>query len=327
MLFKYKNGESLGLNPFSLDNSELTAIKIEEICEFIWTLIKRLSQHSDVERTSLRKIVSHYYEVMDDNHCWNSFYNFIRINGEKLFYILDIDDKSYFNLNEFLHVGSDFVGEGLYSNIFRDNSDRSASFKGKKLIIFELDEIRENRLLLSIMLQVISEAIQKTIWSDRKNRGIVFFDEFAKQLEFPEVTRRVKYYSQAIRKQNGGVGIVLQTLNQLPDSSEGRSILDNTETFIFLESNNHADSISRLRLNDHDRSQLNSLRKKFDGDRKYSEVYIKRGSYGNVFRIEVAPEVFLAYQTEGDIHTAIMELYEETGCMEKAIERYKRIMK
>ena len=57
MLFKYKNGESLGLNPFSLDNSELTAIKIEEICEFIWTLIKRLSQPSDVERTSLRKIV------------------------------------------------------------------------------------------------------------------------------------------------------------------------------------------------------------------------------------------------------------------------------
>ena len=323
MLFKYKSGEPLGLNPFLRDEKELSALKIEEICEFVWTLIKRDKEPSDVERTSLRKIVSHYYEVMDENHCWNSFYNFIRINSEKLYNILDIEDRSYFDLNEFLHVGSDFIGEGLYSNLFRDSDDRSSSFIGKKLIIFELDEIRENRLLLSIMLQVISEAVQKTIWSERKNRGIVFFDEFAKQLEFPEVTRRVKYYSQAIRKQNGGVGIVLQTLNQLPDTPQGRSILDNTETFIFLESNNHTDSISRLSLNEHDKSQLNSLRKKFDGERRYSEIYIKRGSYGNVFRIETAPELFLAYQTEGEIHTAIMELYEQTGSMEKAIEIYK----
>ena len=168
--------------------------------------------------------------------------------------------------------GSDFIADGIYSNLLGTCTDNSASFKDKKLIIFELDEIKDNRLLLTIMLQVISEAIQKTIWSDRKNRGIVFFDEFAKQLEFPEVTRRVKYYSQAIRKQNGGVGIVLQTLNQLPDTPEGKSILDNTETFIFLESSNYEDSISRLKLNSHDRSQLMSLKKKFDGDRKYSDL-------------------------------------------------------
>lgn len=324
LLFRYKFGQPLGLNPFSLEGEALTALKTEEICEFIWTLVKRDAEPSDIERTSLRKIVAHYYGSVDENHSWSSFYDFVDLNGEMLYSQLFIDDKSYFDLKEFLHVGSDFIGEGLYANLFRDVQDRSASFKGKKLIVFELDEIKDNRLLLSIMLQVISEAIQKTIWSDRSNRGIVFFDEFAKQLEFPEVTRRVKYYSQAIRKQNGGVGIVLQTLNQLPDTPEGRSILDNTETFIFLESNNHADSIERLKLSGHDKSQLYSLRRKFEGDRRYSEVYVKRGSYGNVFRIEVAPEVFLAYQTEGEVHTRIMEIYEQTGSMEAAIENYIR---
>lgn len=324
LLFRYRSGEPLGLNPFALEGCELTSLKTEEICEFVWTLVKREEEPTAAERTSLRKIVSHYYEMVDENHGWISFYNFIRINGEKLYKLLDIEDRNYFDLGEFLHVGSDFVGEGLYADLFANVPDKSSSFKGKKLIVFELDEIKENRLLLSIMLQVISEAIQKTIWSDRKNRGIVFFDEFAKQLEFPEVTRRVKYYSQAIRKQNGGVGIVLQTLNQLPDTPEGRSILDNTETFIFLESNNHADSIERLRLNEHDRSQLHSLRKKFEGERRYSEVYIKRGNYGNVYRIEVAPEVFLAYQSEGSVHTSIMALYQETGSMEQAIEAYKK---
>ena len=92
-----------------------------------------------MELTSLIMIVSHYSVVMVDNHCCNSFYNFIRINGEKLFYILDIDDKSYFNLNEFLHVGSDFVGYGLYSNISRINSQRISTFKAKKHVIFHLN--------------------------------------------------------------------------------------------------------------------------------------------------------------------------------------------
>lgn len=324
MLFRYKCGQPLGLNPFALEGEKPDSIKIEELCEFVWTLVKRGEEPSDAERTSLRKIVAHYYSSVDENHSWPSFYDFVDLNGEMLYSQLFIEDRSYFDLKEFLHVGSDFIGEGLYANLFRDAADQSASFKDKKLIVFELDEIKENRLLLSIMLQVISEAIQKTVWADRKNRGIVFFDEFAKQLEFPEVTRRVKYYSQAIRKQNGGVGIVLQTLNQLPDTPEGRSILDNTETFIFLESNNHADSIERLKLSEHDRSQLYSLRRKFEGERRYSEVYVKRGSYGNVFRIEVAPEVFLAYQTEGEVHTRIMELYEEKGSMEQAIEAYKK---
>ena len=150
------------------------------------------------------------------------------------------------------------------------------------------------------------------------------FDEFAKKLKLTEVTRRMKSNWQAIRKQNGEVVIVLQTINQIPDTPEGKSILDNTETFIFLESSNYEDSISRLRLNSHDRSQLLSLKKKFDGERRYSEIYIKRGNYGNVFRIEVAPELFLAYQTEGEVHSEIMELYEGTGSMEKAIETYMK---
>ena len=324
LVLRYKEGEPLGLNPFLLDGAQLTPLKIEEICEFIWTLIKRENEPTQAEMTSMRKIVSHYYSNVDDNHSWASFYSFIKLNGSGLYYVLGIEDQSFFDLSEFLHVGSDFIADGIYSNLLGTCTDNSASFKDKKLIIFELDEIKDNRLLLTIMLQVISEAIQKTIWSDRKNRGIVFFDEFAKQLEFPEVTRRVKYYSQAIRKQNGGVGIVLQTLNQLPDTPEGKSILDNTETFIFLESSNYEDSISRLKLNSHDRSQLMSLKKKFDGDRKYSEIYVKRGSYGNVYRIEVAPELYLAYQTEGEKHTDIMELYEKYESMEMAIQAYMK---
>ncbi|MFV0468637.1 MAG: TraG family conjugative transposon ATPase [Dysgonomonas sp.] len=320
-IFKYRQGEPLGLNPFILDSETPSAMKIEELCEFVWTLIKKEQEPTELEQTSMRKIISHYYDLEDD-HSWESFYKFIENNQDTLYEQLSIDNQEFFKIDEFLHAGSDFIGNGTYADLLK-KTDKSENFVGKKLIIFELDEIKDNKLLLTIMLQVISEAIQKTIWRDRKNKGIVFFEEFAKQLEFPDVTRRVKYYTQAIRKYNGGVGLVLQTINQFPETPEGKSIIDNTETFIFLETKNYKDTISRLDLGSHDATLLRSVRNKHTGDGyKYGEVLIRRTGRTNVYRIEASKEEFIAYQTEGELHTAVMERYEQTHDMEIAINEY-----
>lgn len=322
-IFKYKQGEPLGLNPFILDSDSAvpSAMKIEELCEFVWTLIKKEQEPTELEQTSMRKIITHYYELEED-HSWESFYRFIENNKDTLYQQLDIDNREFFRIDEFLHAGSDFISNGTYADLLK-KTDKSENFVGKKLIIFELDEIKDNRLLLTIMLQVISEAIQKTIWRDRKNKGIVFFEEFAKQLEFPDVTRRVKYYTQAIRKYNGGVGLVLQTINQFPETPEGKSIIDNTETFIFLETKNYKDTISRLDLGSHDATLLKSVRNKHTGEGyRYGEVLIRRTGRTNVYRIELSREEFIAYQTEGELHTAVMERYEETHDMKQAISEF-----
>ena len=42
-------------------------------------------------------------------------------------------------------------------------------------------------------------------------------------------------------------------------------------------------------------------------------------------RLELAPKVLQAFQTEGKEYTEVMELYKETGDMEKAIEKYSKI--
>lgn len=322
-IFRYKSGEPLGLNPFVKEDESISPEKIEELCAFVWTLIKKTATPTELENTSMRKLITYYYEINETpEHSWENFYTFIEMNRDTILEQVGIEDKSYFNVQEFLHAGSDFVKEGLYANVLR-SQDNTSNFIGKKLIIFELNEIVDNKLLLSIMLQVISEAIHRTIWKDRENRGIVFFDEFAKQLEFPEILRSVKFYSQAIRKQNGSLGLVLQTLNQLPDCPESKTVIDNNETFIVLQSDQHKDTIARLGWNEHDASQLYSMRSDFSSERKYSEIYIYRKKRRNVFRIEVSPETYLAYQTEGDIHTRIMRIYERSGSMETAIKEYQ----
>ena len=133
----------------------------------------------------------------------------------------------------------------------------------------------------------------------------------------------MEFYYQAIRKQNGAIGIILQSINQLPDNSTSASILENTQVIYSLNNEKGYDEIvKRLNLSSHDLNQLKSIKNNLTGPRKYTEMFIKIGKESNIFRLEVPPEVYAAYLTDGKENEAIMAIYNETGCMEKAIQEF-----
>lgn len=133
----------------------------------------------------------------------------------------------------------------------------------------------------------------------------------------------MEFYYQAIRKQNGAIGIILQSINQLPSNATSASILENTQVIYSLNNEKGYDELQkRLNLSSHDLNQLKSIRNNLSGSRKYTEMFIKIGKESNIFRLEVPPEVYAAYLTDGEDHEAIMNLYEETGSMETAIKTF-----
>lgn len=215
---------------------------------------------------------------------------------------------------------SEYIGDGIYSFLFEVNEDQTYKIEDKRLIIFELDEVQDNKEILSVMLKLIKSAIQRTIWRNRSEKGIILFDEFAKQLKFENVLESVEFYYQAIRKQNGAIGIILQSINQLPGNSTAASILENTQVIYSLNNEKGYDALAkRLNLSAHDLNQLRSIKNNFSGLRKYSEVFIKIGKESNIFRLEVPKEVYAAYLTDGKENSEIMKLYDKHKNMEKAI--------
>jgi conjugal transfer ATP-binding protein TraC len=173
------------------------------------------------------------------------------------------------------------------------------------------------------MLKLIKSAIQRTIWRNKAEKGIILFDEFAKQLKFDNVLESVEFYYQAIRKQNGAIGIVLQSINQLPTNATSASILENTQVIYSLRNEKGYEELQkRLNLSSHDLNQLKSIRNNLTGKRKYTEMFIKIGKESNIFRLEVPKEVFAAYLTDGFQNEAIMAIYEKTKDMEKAIVEF-----
>ena len=322
-VLRYESGKNLGINPFYISNrNDLTPERLEDLSVFLFELFASDLKVTKAQSVSVKKILRHYYESTDENHSLDGFYHFIENNQQDLLSNLKIH-TDYFNITNFLHVMSEYVGNGLYSFLFEVSEDQTYKIEDKRLIVFELDEVKDNKEILSVMLKLIKSAIQRTIWKNRAEKGIILFDEFAKQLKFENVLESVEFYYQAIRKQNGAIGIILQSINQLPNNSTSASILENTQVIYSLNNEKgYAELVKRLNLSSHDLNQLKSIKNNLSGPRKYTEMFIKIGKESNIFRLEVPKEVYAAYLTDGMENEEIMKLYEKHQDMEKAITEY-----
>ncbi|MBC30744.1 MAG: conjugal transfer protein TraG [Muricauda sp.] len=322
-ILRYEEGKSLGINPFYVPHSEaVDADHLEDLAVFLAELLASDTPMGKSESVALKKVLRHYYLETRTGYSLASFYGFLKREKKDLLHKLDIH-PSYLSIDYLLHILSEYVGDGLYSFLFASGDDQTYRLEDKRLIIFELDEVKDNKELLSVMLKLIKTAVQRTIWKNRSEKGIILFDEFAKQLKFGNVLESVEFYYQAIRKQNGAIGIILQSINQLPQNHTSASILENTQVIYSLHNEKgYADLQKRLNLSDHDLNQLYSMRNNLSGQRKYTELFLKIGKESNVFRLEVPPEVYAAYLTDGAESEAIMALYNKHGDMQTAIQEF-----
>jgi conjugation system TraG family ATPase len=320
IILKYEQGKNLGINPFFISaEADLTPERLEDLTMFLLELLASGKVTTKAEQVAMKKVLLQYYAQTREAHSLATLYQFVDGEKETLIKKLNIQEE-HFSVYNFLHILSEYVGDGLYSFLFNISEDQTYKIEDKRLIVFELDEVKDNKEILSVMLKLIKSAIQRTIWRNKAERGIILFDEFAKQLKFDNVLESVEFYYQAIRKQNGAIGIILQSINQLPNNSTSASILENTQIIYSLRNEKGYEELkNRLSLSSHDLNQLKSIRNNLTGSRKYTEMFIKIGKESNIFRLEVPKEVYAAYLTDGNESETIMKLYDEHEDMEKAI--------
>ncbi len=323
IILRYEQGKNLGINPFYIDSKDdLTPERLEDLGVFLLELLASGKSTNKAEEVAIKKVLRYYYNASKEQQSLASLYQFVDDKKETLIQELKIRED-HFSVYNFLHILSEYVDDGLYSFLFNVSEDQSYKIEQKRMIVFELDEVKDNKEILSVMLKLIKSAIQRTIWRNRSERGIILFDEFAKQLKFDNVLESVEFYYQAIRKQNGAIGIILQSINQLPNNTTSASILENTQVIYSLRNEKGYEELQkRLNLSKHDLNQLKSIRNNLSGTRKYTEMFIKIGEESNIFRLEVPKEVYAAYLTDGKESDRIMRIYEKTNDMEKAINEF-----
>ncbi|MEN9919746.1 MAG: TraG family conjugative transposon ATPase [Bacteroidota bacterium] len=316
----YREGERFGVNPFDIGNDELLPAKVEELKEFIGVHFKKGELLSDIEEKIIRDIIRVYYKHIEINNSFPSFIDFCVKNKENIISEAQIL-TNYFDFDLFTNILNEFVGQGLYASLYEGKGvDFGRELEHKKIVVFELDQIKDNKLLLVIMLMLVYSVIQKSIWNKPEERGLILFDEFAEQLTWNGILSRVRYYFQAIRKQTGSIGLVIQSESQIPKNEIADQIIDNTQILYVIYAKNYEKIKERFGLSEHAYYQMCSLRNDFNGKIPYSEIFIARGNTSQVYRLAVSREVFWAYQTEGTVNASLMRKYEEIGNMEEAIK-------
>ncbi|MDC6367201.1 MULTISPECIES: TraG family conjugative transposon ATPase [Flavobacteriaceae] len=322
IFFSYEHGKPLGLNPFHVtDITQMGVDKKNSLSEFIFNLWQPDKLIDNGQRTIINKLLDVYYTNVDKAHSFPNFYKFLEVNKTDILSKLHIDER-FFDLQSLLLLTEPYV-RGEYSFLFDDTEDFSHQMEDKDLIIFEFEKANENVILLSLLLQLGNEAVNKVVLEDRSIDGVVFYDELAKFIKDNGIRNRVTHYYQTNRKHSASVGTALQTPDQLPVGPDTNAMIENSQVLYILHNDKgYQPIVDRFNLSEHQHNILKSITPNLKAKNPYTEFALIIGKEIWIMRLELSRESFLAYQTDGKDYNAIMELFEATGDMEAAITDY-----
>lgn len=334
---RLKADTPLGINPFQIKEGETASPEkkglLAQIVMKTWRVPEYMTNSHFI--VSLERIIDHYFEETETGHSYEHFYHFVCDGGERMLYALDVE-SDFFDLKSFKHNCKQFIKGGKYENVFAfQDSGISEVIRDKQLVVFEMTEIAKDPFLVTLFLLVLQETIDTNILADRSKKGLLIFDEFSETADIKdmytgeEVLQTVSVVNQKIRKENSALYIIIQDVVQLPDNKYSQSIIANTQLFFMLPSNR--DGFERagdtLRLQEDERAQLQSIHKNFTAENPYGEIWLRRFEKSEVVRNELPDASFLAFQTKGELWDKLNKDFQETGDLEKSIEKLKHLRK
>lgn len=321
---RYKEGEALGLNPFHIDSrDELTTHKIVSLTDFVSVLWFKGDVILEEQRVSLSIIIEDYYNNFSGFYSFPTFYNYVKTTKDLFSRLGILEDNRFFDIASFLHVCSQFT-TGIYKSLFKENSNAANIYK-KRIVIYQLDEIRQDVSLLPVVLMSIRDVIDNKVHNEEETAVRVFFEEAAEHMKQESMLRTIDFYNQTIRKYDGQVLLVLQTIDNIPDTILGKAIINNCHIKYILSkiSGDYRSEIERLKLSEHVQYLLASLQSNLKTEgQKYTEFLYMPGSEYNVFRLETPPEANYVYLSEKNAKKPILADYKKTSDIEKTVMNF-----
>ena len=305
------------------------ALTNQEVVDALGGLPAHKLHCSVLAEEAVKSAIQDYYENVREGHNFESFYNHVTEHYPEILARKHIP-KDYFSLESFSLNCGEFLPGRRYENVCKDTG---TDFSGKRFIVFELTQIKQDRFLSNLVMGMIFTVIQKKLLSDRRKRGVLIFDEYGETAQMVDtatgtgIHSSVAFCYQKIRKENGAVYTIIQNPDQLPENEHTKNIIANTDMLFVLPTKEviYQSVIDRFRLTHPGQIALmKSMRNSFSGQRPYSECFMRLGEhYATVTRLEFSREKFLAFQTEGEIWSDLEEKNRRMS-MEDAIEEYIR---
>lgn len=304
--FTYKEEDPIAFNPFYVEDGVFDIEKKESIKTLILTLWKREDEPpTRAEEVALSNAVNLFLENIRKDRSikpsFNSFYEFIRDEYQDILREKRTREKD-FDVFNFLNVLEPYYRGGEYDYLL--NSDKQLDLLNKRFIVFELDNIKDNKVLFPIVTIIIMETFINKMRKLKGIRKMILLEEAWKAISKEGMAEYLKYLFKTVRKFFGEAVVVTQEVEDIISSPIVKStIINNSDCKILLDQRkymNRFDQIQELLgLTDKEKAQILSINMANNPNRLYKEVWIGLGgTQSAVYATEVSMEEYLCYTTE-----------------------------
>ncbi|MCC9043530.1 TraG family conjugative transposon ATPase [Myroides sp. M-43] len=327
--FTYTEENPIAFNPFYTDDGVFDIEKRESIKTLILTLWKRDDQPpSRSEEVALSNAVNGYIIKLQKSSVkpsFNSFYEYIKTDYKKELIKKEVREKD-FDLANFLNVLEPYYKGGEYDYLL--NSESELDLLNKRFIVFEIDSIKDHKILFPIVTIIIMEVFINKMRRLKGQRKLILIEEAWKAIAKEGMADYLRYLFKTVRKFFGEAIVVTQEVDDIIQSPIVKeSIINNSDCKILLDQrkymNKFDDIQAMLGLTDKEKAQILSINLDNNPNRLYKEVWIGLGgTHSGVYATEVSYSEYLAYTTEETEKLQVMNLAKELdGNVELAIKR------
>lgn len=275
----YTEENPISFNPFFTEDYQYDIEKKESIKTLIMTLWKRdTEQPTRSEEVALSNAVSLYIERIKQNRdiepSFNTFYEYVQGDYREVLRKKKYREKD-FDVDGFLNVLEPFYRGGEYD--FLLNSDKRIDLLNKRFIVFEIDSIRDHRVLFPVVTIILMEVFINKMRRLHGVRKLIVIEEAWKAIAKEGMAEYVKYLYKTVRKYFGEAIVVTQEVDDIISSPVVKeSIINNADCKILLDQRkylNKFDAIQQLLgLSDKEKDQILSINLSNDPSRRYKEV-------------------------------------------------------
>ena len=323
----WSDSKPITMNPFAIKEEEYNIEKKD----FLVTLISLLWKGAEgmvnaVERDVISNVISRFFtvyflqstKVTDAPEIkvlnFNSFYEFALLQIPAI----KEQEHIFFDLDEFRYVLKKFYLGGEFQSILNEATDESLF--SQRLIVYEIDAVKENKILFPIITLTIMDLFLQKMRHRKDQRKALIIEEAWKAIASPLMAGYILYLYKTVRKFWGEAIVVTQELGDILGNAVVKdSILNNSDTVFLLDQSkfkeNYKEVAKLLSISESEQKKIftiNQLDNK-EGRSPFKEVYIRRGAVGEVYGVEVSLAQYLTYTTEKPEKSAVEIYVSELG--------------
>jgi conjugation system TraG family ATPase len=326
--FTYSESDPVRFNPFYMAPGEVPDTeKKESIKTLLLALWKKENENfGRSEYVALSNALQAYYQFLETHPDifadFNSFYEFLKEQFVPILLSDQVKEKE-FDVHNFLYVLRPYYRGGEFDYLL--NATENLDLMEQRLIVFELDNIKDHPILFPVVTLIIMEVFISKMRRLKGIRKMILIEEAWKAIAREGMAEYIKYLFKTVRKFFGEAVVVTQDVEDIISSPiVKQTIINNSDCKILLDQSKYQNRFEQIQellgLTEKEKSLVLSVNKANEVGKRYKEVFISLGGLlSRVYRTEVSYEEYLAYTTEETEKIRMLQYAKKYGSVREGI--------